>query len=136
MGSERENRNNGKYSQVLGRGHELLLTHEQLFWPGKNLGALRSLEPMFCKDKAKQIKNLLKDKSLLPVNQKKALGNTQDFEKEGLVASTSFKPDPELPKDMPKRPQEEIKVPGTMEERGKANKFSTEILKKDKGFPN
>ncbi|MBW0537579.1 hypothetical protein O181_077294 [Austropuccinia psidii MF-1] len=61
--------------------------------------------PLSCKDKVKKMKNWLKNQSILYVNQKKELEMTPALGKEDPVASTSFKPSPEVFKVKPKVPQ-------------------------------
>ncbi|MBW0465210.1 hypothetical protein O181_004925 [Austropuccinia psidii MF-1] len=46
---------------------------------------------------------------------------TPALEKEGPVASTSFKPDAEPPKNMPKGPQKKQRGPKSNQVKGKAN---------------
>ncbi|MBW0586298.1 hypothetical protein O181_126013 [Austropuccinia psidii MF-1] len=70
----------------------------------KTIEPLRGWSPLSFKDKAKKIKNWLKNQSLLSIDQKKELETTPALETEGPVASTSSKPAPEASKDKPKGP--------------------------------
>ncbi|MBW0562540.1 hypothetical protein O181_102255 [Austropuccinia psidii MF-1] len=73
----------------------------------KTIELLGGWSPLSCKDKVKKIKNWLKNKSLLSIDQKKELEMTPALETEGPVVSTSSKPTPEVSKD---------KAQGTSEE--------------------
>ncbi|MBW0582677.1 hypothetical protein O181_122392 [Austropuccinia psidii MF-1] len=55
----------------------------------KTIEALEGWSSLSCKDKVKKIKNWLKTKSLLSIDQKRELEMTEALEKEGPVASTS-----------------------------------------------
>ncbi|MBW0521317.1 hypothetical protein O181_061032 [Austropuccinia psidii MF-1] len=55
----------------------------------KNIELLGGWSPLSCKDKVKKIKNLLKNQSILSIDQKKELEMTPALEKEGPVVSTS-----------------------------------------------
>ncbi|MBW0554455.1 hypothetical protein O181_094170 [Austropuccinia psidii MF-1] len=55
----------------------------------KTIELLRGWTPLSCKDSVKNIKNCLKNQSLVSIDQKKELGMTTAWEKEGPVASTS-----------------------------------------------
>ncbi|MBW0541817.1 hypothetical protein O181_081532 [Austropuccinia psidii MF-1] len=55
----------------------------------KTIEILGGWSPLSCKYKVKKIKNLLKNQSLLSIDQKKELEMTPPLEKEGLVASIS-----------------------------------------------
>ncbi|MBW0552229.1 hypothetical protein O181_091944 [Austropuccinia psidii MF-1] len=85
----------------------------------KTIELLGGWSPWSFKDKLKQIKNWLKNQSLLSIDQKKELEMTPALEKEGQVASTSFKPAPEVSKDKPKRPQKKQKGPNKHQGKGK-----------------
>ncbi|MBW0543274.1 hypothetical protein O181_082989 [Austropuccinia psidii MF-1] len=89
------------------------------------LGQEKSLElsggwsPLSCKEKVKKIKNLLKNQSLLSINEKKELEMTSALETEGPVASTSSKPAPEVSKGNPKQAQKKQKSPNSHKGKGK-----------------
>ncbi|MBW0583710.1 hypothetical protein O181_123425 [Austropuccinia psidii MF-1] len=70
------------------------------------------------KDKVKKIKNLLKNQSILSVDQKKELEMTPALE-EGLVLSTSSKTAPEASKEKPRGPQKKKKGPKKHQGKGK-----------------
>ncbi|MBW0479234.1 hypothetical protein O181_018949 [Austropuccinia psidii MF-1] len=70
----------------------------------KTTELLGGWSPLSCRDKVKNIKNLLKNQRLVSIDQKKELEMTPDLEKEGPVVSTSSKPAPEVSKDKPKGP--------------------------------
>ncbi|MBW0519163.1 hypothetical protein O181_058878 [Austropuccinia psidii MF-1] len=108
---EQPKKRSEKYAQAFGRGHELLLTHQELSGSGEDNRTLRRFEPMSCKDKDKNIKNWLKSQSILSIDQKKEFEMTPALETEGPVASTSSNPAPEVSKDKPKGPQKQQKVP-------------------------
>ncbi|MBW0537959.1 hypothetical protein O181_077674, partial [Austropuccinia psidii MF-1] len=55
----------------------------------KTIELLGGWSPLSCKDKVKKIKDWLKNKSILSIDQKKELEMTPALEKEGPVASTS-----------------------------------------------
>ncbi|MBW0554995.1 hypothetical protein O181_094710 [Austropuccinia psidii MF-1] len=85
----------------------------------KTMKLLGGWIPFYCKDKVKNIKNLLKNKSLLSIDQKKKLEMTLTLEKKGPVASTSSKPAPQVSKDKPNRPQKNQKGPKNHQGKGK-----------------
>ncbi|MBW0550180.1 hypothetical protein O181_089895 [Austropuccinia psidii MF-1] len=85
----------------------------------KAIDLLGGWSPLYCKGKFKKIKNLLKNQSLLSIYQKEELEMTSDLEKRGPVASTSYKPAPEVSKDKPKRPQKKHKIPKNHQRKGK-----------------
>ncbi|MBW0514384.1 hypothetical protein O181_054099 [Austropuccinia psidii MF-1] len=84
---EQQKKRSGKYAQAFGRGHELLLTHQELSGTGEDHRALSRVEPIFLQRKG-QKKNWLKNQSLSSVDQKKELQMNPALE-EGPVASTS-----------------------------------------------
>ncbi|MBW0503397.1 hypothetical protein O181_043112 [Austropuccinia psidii MF-1] len=90
---------------------------------GKTIELLGGWSSLSCKDKFKNMKNWLKNQSLLSINQKKGLEITPASKKEGPVASTSSKPAPEVSKDTPKGPQKKQRGPKNHqgEGKGKAN---------------
>ncbi|MBW0464358.1 hypothetical protein O181_004073 [Austropuccinia psidii MF-1] len=57
----------------------------------KKIECLGQFSPLSCKGKVKKINNWLKNQSFLSIYQKKELEMTQSLEKEGPVASNSFK---------------------------------------------
>ncbi|MBW0528497.1 hypothetical protein O181_068212 [Austropuccinia psidii MF-1] len=61
---------------------------------GKTIELLGGWSRLSCKDKVKKIKNWLKNKSIVSIDQKKDLEITPALETEEPVASTSSKPDP------------------------------------------
>ncbi|MBW0529024.1 hypothetical protein O181_068739 [Austropuccinia psidii MF-1] len=61
---------------------------------------------------------------------------TPALETEGPVASTSFKPAPEVSKTSPKDLRRSRKVPRTIKEREKANPIGTDLTHKGTGLPN
>ncbi|MBW0541073.1 hypothetical protein O181_080788 [Austropuccinia psidii MF-1] len=69
--------------------HDLLLTHQEISGLGEDHRTVRSLEPIALQSKVKNIKNWLKNQSLLSIEQKKELEMTPALETEGPVASTS-----------------------------------------------
>ncbi|MBW0568883.1 hypothetical protein O181_108598 [Austropuccinia psidii MF-1] len=79
--------------------------------------------PLSCKEKVKKINNWLKNQSLLSIDHKKELEMTPALEPEVPVASTSFKPAPEVSKDKPKGPQKKKRGPKNhqIKSKGKAN---------------
>ncbi|MBW0546564.1 hypothetical protein O181_086279 [Austropuccinia psidii MF-1] len=83
----------------------------------KTLELLGGWIPMSFKDNIKKIKNLLKNQSILSIDQKKELEMTPALEKEGPVASTSSKKAPEVSNNKPKGPQK--KQRGTKSHQGK-----------------
>ncbi|MBW0560648.1 hypothetical protein O181_100363 [Austropuccinia psidii MF-1] len=85
----------------------------------KSMELLGGWSPLSFKEKVKKIKNLLKNKSLLSINEKKELEMTSALETEGPVASTSSKPAPEVSKGKPKRPQKKQKSPKNHQGKGK-----------------
>ncbi|MBW0507873.1 hypothetical protein O181_047588 [Austropuccinia psidii MF-1] len=89
----------------------------------KTIELLGGWIPLSCKDKVKKINNLLKNQSLLCIDQKKELETTPALETEGPVASTTSKPTPEVSKDKPKGPQKKQKGPKNHQGKcqGKAN---------------
>ncbi|MBW0535642.1 hypothetical protein O181_075357 [Austropuccinia psidii MF-1] len=84
----------------------------------KTIELLKGWSPLSCKDKVKKIKSLLKNQSLLSVDQKKELELTPALE-EGPVASTSSKPAPETFREKPKRPQKKKEGPKKNHGKGK-----------------
>ncbi|MBW0529901.1 hypothetical protein O181_069616 [Austropuccinia psidii MF-1] len=88
-------------------GHELLLTHQELTGLGEYHRTLRRVEPTVFQRQ----------------DQKKEMEMTPALEKEGLVASTSSKPAPEVSKDKPKGPQKKNRGPKNHQgkRKGKAN---------------
>ncbi|MBW0581381.1 hypothetical protein O181_121096 [Austropuccinia psidii MF-1] len=89
----------------------------------KTIELLRGWSPLSCKDKVKNIKNWLKNQTLLSIDQKKKLEMTAALETEGPVVSTSSKKDPEVSKDKPKGPHKKQKGPNNHQGKGegKAN---------------
>ncbi|MBW0547806.1 hypothetical protein O181_087521 [Austropuccinia psidii MF-1] len=85
----------------------------------KTIELLGGWSPFSCKENVKKINNLLKNQSLLSIDQKKELEMTPALETEGPVASTSSKPGPEVSKNKLKGPQKKKK--GPKNHQGKAN---------------
>ncbi|MBW0562084.1 hypothetical protein O181_101799 [Austropuccinia psidii MF-1] len=85
----------------------------------KTIELLGDWSPLYCKDKVKKIKNLLKNQSLLSIDQKKELEMTPALETEAPVVSTSSKPAPEVSKDKPKGPQKKQRGPKNHQDKGK-----------------
>ncbi|MBW0579505.1 hypothetical protein O181_119220 [Austropuccinia psidii MF-1] len=103
----------------LAGGHELLITHQELSVQEKTIELLGGWSPLSCKDKVKRIKNLLKNQSLLSIDQKRELEMTPALETEASVASISSKPAPEMSKDKPKGPQKKQRGPKNHQGKGK-----------------
>ncbi|MBW0569668.1 hypothetical protein O181_109383 [Austropuccinia psidii MF-1] len=85
----------------------------------KTIELLGGWSQLSCKDKVKNVKNWLKNQSILSIDQKKELEMTPALEKEAPVASTSSKPAPEVSKDKPKGPQKKQRVPKGHKGKGK-----------------
>ncbi|MBW0474518.1 hypothetical protein O181_014233 [Austropuccinia psidii MF-1] len=102
----------------------------------KTIEPLGGWSPLSCKDKVQKVKNFLKNKSLLSLDQKKELEMTTALEKESPVVSTSSKPAPEVSKDKLKRPQKKQKGPKSHKGKEKENKIGTEPIHKGTGSPN
>ncbi|MBW0582733.1 hypothetical protein O181_122448 [Austropuccinia psidii MF-1] len=103
----------------LAGGHELLLTHQELYGSGEYHGALRRLEPIVSQRQGKKIKNWLKNQSILSIDQKKELEMTPALETEPPVVSTSSKTAPEVSKNMFKGPQKKQRGPKNHQRKGK-----------------
>ncbi|MBW0519186.1 hypothetical protein O181_058901 [Austropuccinia psidii MF-1] len=84
----------------------------------KHIELLGGWSPLSCKEKSKKIKNWLKNQRILSIDQKE-LEMTPALETEGLVASNSSKPAPEMSKDKPKGPQKNQKGPKNHQGKGK-----------------
>ncbi|MBW0503965.1 hypothetical protein O181_043680 [Austropuccinia psidii MF-1] len=85
----------------------------------KTLEILGGWSPLSCKEKVKKIKHWLKKQSLLSIDQKKELERTPALETEGPVASTSFKPAPEVSNNKPKGSHNKQKGPKNHQDKGK-----------------
>ncbi|MBW0541082.1 hypothetical protein O181_080797 [Austropuccinia psidii MF-1] len=85
----------------------------------KTIELLGGWSPLPCKDKVKKVKNWLKNKSLLSIEQKKELEMTPALETKVPVVSTSSKPAPEMSKDKPKGPQKKQRGPKNHQGKGK-----------------
>ncbi|MBW0574312.1 hypothetical protein O181_114027 [Austropuccinia psidii MF-1] len=114
-----QRRGAGNMPKPLGGGHELLLTNKELSWSGEDCRTLRRLDPIVLQRKVKKIKILLKNQSILSIDQKKELEMTPALETECPVASSSSKPAPEVCKDKPKGPQKKKKGPKKHQGKGK-----------------
>ncbi|MBW0581456.1 hypothetical protein O181_121171 [Austropuccinia psidii MF-1] len=101
----------------------------------KTIEPLGWWSPLSFKDKVKKLKNWLKNKSLLSIDQKKELEMTPALE-EGPVVSTSSKPAPEAFKEKLKGPQNKTKGPKNHQSKGKARKIGTHLIHKGTGSPN
>ncbi|MBW0563017.1 hypothetical protein O181_102732 [Austropuccinia psidii MF-1] len=86
----------------------------------KTIELLGGWSPLYCKDKVKKINNWLKNQGLLSIDQKKELEMTPALETEVPVASTSYKPAPEVSKDKPKGPQKKQRGLKNHQGKGKA----------------
>ncbi|MBW0470261.1 hypothetical protein O181_009976 [Austropuccinia psidii MF-1] len=86
----------------------------------KTIELLGGWSPLSCKDKVKKIKNLLKNQSLLSIEQKKELEMTPALEKKLPVVSTSSKQALEMSKDNLKGPQKKHRDPKNNQGKGKA----------------
>ncbi|MBW0484591.1 hypothetical protein O181_024306 [Austropuccinia psidii MF-1] len=78
----------------------------------------------------------LKNQTLLSFDKNKELEITPAFEKEGPVASTSYKLAPESPDISPKNLRRSIEVPITIKVGEKARPIGTDLTHKGTGFPN
>ncbi|MBW0504503.1 hypothetical protein O181_044218 [Austropuccinia psidii MF-1] len=85
----------------------------------KAINLLGGWSPLSCKGKLIKIKNCLKNQSLLSIDQKEELEMTSDLMKRGPVASTSYKPAPEVSEDKTKRLQKKHKVAKNHQGKGK-----------------
>ncbi|MBW0563385.1 hypothetical protein O181_103100 [Austropuccinia psidii MF-1] len=85
----------------------------------KAIELLGGLSTLSFKDTVKNIRNWLKNQSLLSIDQKKELEMTPSLETEGPVASTSSKPAPEVSKAKPKRPKKKQRGPKNHQGKGK-----------------
>ncbi|MBW0566222.1 hypothetical protein O181_105937 [Austropuccinia psidii MF-1] len=99
----------------------------------KTIELLGGCSPLYCKEKAKKIKNWLKNQSLLYIDQKKELEMTPALKTEGPVESTSSKTAPEKPKDKPRDLRIIIKVPGTFKARERGRTIGTDLTLKGTG---
>ncbi|MBW0542901.1 hypothetical protein O181_082616 [Austropuccinia psidii MF-1] len=110
----------GNMPKPLAGSHELLLPDEELSGSGETIELLGAWITLSCKEKVKKIENLLKNKSLFSIDQKKELEMTPALEKKGPVASTSSKPAAEVSKDKHKGPQKKQKGPKIHQGKGKS----------------
>ncbi|MBW0466879.1 hypothetical protein O181_006594 [Austropuccinia psidii MF-1] len=88
--------------QPLEGGHELLLTHQELSGSEEDHRALSRMESLLLKRQDQKINNLLKNQSLLSIDQRKELEMTPALERERPIASKSSKPALQKSKDKPK----------------------------------
>ncbi|MBW0574575.1 hypothetical protein O181_114290 [Austropuccinia psidii MF-1] len=100
--------------------HELLLTHKELSGPGEDHKTLRRVDPIVLQRQSQKIKNWLKNRSLLFVDQKEEVEMTPALG-EGPVASTTSKKAPEASKEKPKGPQKKKNGPKNHQGKGKGN---------------
>ncbi|MBW0593121.1 hypothetical protein O181_132836 [Austropuccinia psidii MF-1] len=79
----------GKYAKAFGRGHELLLTHQELSGSGEDHRTLRRLKPLVLQRQGRKDKELVEEPKSFTHSQKKELEMTPALEKEGPVGSIS-----------------------------------------------
>ncbi|MBW0591651.1 hypothetical protein O181_131366 [Austropuccinia psidii MF-1] len=102
----------------------------------KTIELLEGWSSLSCKDKVKNIKNWLKNQSLLPIDQKMELEMTAAVETEVPVASTSSKPAPEMSKDKPKGPRKKQRGPKNHQGKGKGKANCHRPYPQGTGSPN
>ncbi|MBW0577608.1 hypothetical protein O181_117323 [Austropuccinia psidii MF-1] len=85
----------------------------------KTIELLGGWIPLSCKEKVKKLKNLLKNQSLLSIDQKKELKMNPALEKEAPVMFASSKPAPEMSKYKLKGPQKKQRGPKNHQDKGK-----------------
>ncbi|MBW0548050.1 hypothetical protein O181_087765 [Austropuccinia psidii MF-1] len=79
----------GNMPKPLAGGHELYLHIKRFLGKERTIELLGGWSPLFCKDKVKNIKNWLKNQSLLSIDKKKEWEMTPALETEVPVVSTS-----------------------------------------------
>ncbi|MBW0551456.1 hypothetical protein O181_091171 [Austropuccinia psidii MF-1] len=103
----------------LSGGHELLLTHQELLGSGEDHRTLRRVERIVLQRQGQKYKELVEEQKSFIHRQKKEFEMNPALETEGLVASTSSKPAPEVSKNQPKGPQKKQKGPKNHQGKGR-----------------
>ncbi|MBW0580299.1 hypothetical protein O181_120014 [Austropuccinia psidii MF-1] len=78
-GSEQTKKRSGKYDQTFGRGHELLLTHQELSGSGEDYRTLRRLEPIVLQKQGQKDKELAEEPKSFIHRPEERVGNDSSF---------------------------------------------------------
>ncbi|MBW0586895.1 hypothetical protein O181_126610 [Austropuccinia psidii MF-1] len=77
--SEQPKKRSGKYAQAFGRGHEPLLTHQELSGSGEDHRTLRRLEPIFLQRQGQKEKELVEEPKSFIHRPEEGTGNDSSF---------------------------------------------------------
>ncbi|MBW0565185.1 hypothetical protein O181_104900 [Austropuccinia psidii MF-1] len=102
----------------------------------KTIELLRGWSPMSFKDKVKKIKNWLKNKSLLSIDQKKKFEMTPALETEAQWRLPAPNQLQKCPRTSPKDLRRSREVPKTIKAKANAKPIGTDLTHKGKGSTN
>ncbi|MBW0517656.1 hypothetical protein O181_057371 [Austropuccinia psidii MF-1] len=123
----------GKYGQAFGRGHELLLTHQELSLSGEDHRALRRLGPIFLQRQIQKDKELVEEPKFLIHRPEERVGNDSSF---GDRRPSGVYQLQKCPRTSPKDLRRSRKVPRTIKAREMARPIGTDLTHKGTGFRN
>ncbi|MBW0520764.1 hypothetical protein O181_060479 [Austropuccinia psidii MF-1] len=117
-------------SQAFGRGHELLLTHQEIYGSGEDNRTLRRVEHIILQRQGQKDKELVEEPQSFIYRPKEGIGNDFSF---GRRPSGIY-PLQKHPKRSPKDPLRRRKVPRTI--KAKEKRIGTDLTHKATGSQN
>ncbi|MBW0576431.1 hypothetical protein O181_116146 [Austropuccinia psidii MF-1] len=123
----------GNMHKPLARGHELLLTHQELSGSGEDYRTLRRLEPIFLRKQSQKDEELVEEPKYSIHRPEEEVGNDSSF---GDRRPSGVYQLHKCPRTSPKDLRRSRKVPRTIRERAKAKPIGTDLTHKGTGFPN
>ncbi|MBW0542876.1 hypothetical protein O181_082591 [Austropuccinia psidii MF-1] len=118
--------------KTLARGHELLLTHQELSGSGEDHKTLRRVEPIALKRQGQKDKELVEEPKSFIHRPEEGIGNDSSLGRRSSGIYQLQKHPKRSPKDLRRR----RKVPKTIREREKAKQIGTDLTHKGTGSPN
>ncbi|MBW0588369.1 hypothetical protein O181_128084 [Austropuccinia psidii MF-1] len=116
----------------LAGGHELLLTHQELFVSGEDHRTLRRLEPIVLQRQSQKDKELVEEPKSFIHRPKEGVGNDSSF---GDRRPSGLYQLQKCPGTSPKDLRRSRKVLRAIKARAKAKPIGTDLIHKGTGFP-
>ncbi|MBW0524951.1 hypothetical protein O181_064666 [Austropuccinia psidii MF-1] len=130
---QKPKKRSGKYTQAFGRGHELLITHQELSGSGEYHRTLRRLEPTVLQIQRKKDKEFVEEPKSFIHRPEERVGNDSSF---GERTPSGICQLQKCPKTSPNYLRRRREVPRTIKKREKAKPIGTDLTHRGTGSPN
>ncbi|MBW0552787.1 hypothetical protein O181_092502 [Austropuccinia psidii MF-1] len=123
----------GNMPKPLAGGHELLLTHQELYGSGEDHRTLRRMESIVLQRKGQKDKELVEEPKSFVHRQEEGVGYDPSFGQRRLSGIYQLQ---KCLKTSPKNLRRSRKVPRAIRARAKAKAIGTDLTHKGSGYPN